>query len=859
MEENYVGSKNKKYIIITLIITQVILTAIILRFYISYRQVDYRDLATSVGRAIEGELQDLIFDIQDLINEGNGESLVGYPEKDILNSWMSREHPEVNKVYIISKGMEPELVTRSEEFKTFVDYGYLEKSYNESVKKQEGRSSGGNLNILKGENDTTLNLYLSHKVNEKLKFIVININFETIFRKVTDKDVYNKYDFRILWDDNELVWGDNNFSKKSFSQTININHKNINIDIKVKDNIYNKIKISRALVLVIIGVFFILFNSTLFVVLKKNKNILELRKLKKKLEEEVNARKEAEDRYRLAIDGANDIIWEYDEVKQVLTLSEKWTAITRANKIEYNKDEIREELYKVAYKQDIRGILALMDKCANRSLDEFKYDFRVSGKDGITLWMYVRGKCKYDENHNLIKVAGSITDITDNKIKEKHIEYLAYHDHLTGLKNVKGFVEYIEDTLEKCKEENSKAAVLFLDLDNFKGFNDTLGHDFGDKVLKKVANAIYYVVKNHGSVSRIAGDEFVIVLDKFKTFKELHEICDKIIDLFKEDFLVDERKVSVTVSMGVSIYPCHSTESDQLLSNSDIAMYRAKSEGKNRYRIFEPKFLELTHKKHNMEMGIARALKEEEFQIYYQPKIDVKNGKIDGYEALIRWYSKEKEAFISPMEFIPIAEEFGLIDHIGYWIIEEVARQIKIWKSRDMECNRIAINISPIQLINKSFMDKTLEILESYDVSPKDIELEITETTYMKDINKNKILLQELRELGFRVALDDFGTGYSSLSYLINIPIDTLKIDKSFIDDITKNELKKDIVEAVTTLSHSIGLTVVAEGVENYKEVKLLKELNCDVIQGYYFSKPMPPREVEKFYKEYKEKLKIKK
>lgn len=850
MEESYVRPVKNKCIVIALIITQIIITTVIFRGYTSYREVDYKCLAIAVGKAMEGELQDLIFDIQYIFLSKNNDRLIDDSEEETLKKWMNSEHNEVNKVYIISKDMVPEGVTKDGQSNTFIDYEYLEKSYNESS--SEVKIDGRTLNILKGENDNTLNIYFTNKINGDLKFIVINVDFEAIFKKVTNRDIYDKYDFRVVWDDNEVVWGNNDFKKKPSSQTIHVNHKDINVDIKVKDEVYNKVRISRALLVGVIILFFILFNSTLFVILKKDKNIIELKALKRKLEEEVKARKEAEDKYKLAIDGANDIIWQYDGIKKSLTLSEKWLDITKSNTMEYKKEDIKTYIAEIVYKQDVKGLLEIVDKCVERGLEEFKCDFRVNRKDGVTLWLYLRGKCKYDEKRNLMKVAGSITDITDNKVKEKRIEYLAYHDHLTGLKNIKGFVEYIEDTLERCKEENKKAAVLFLDLDNFKGFNDTLGHGFGDKILKKVASSIYYVVKNYGSVSRIAGDEFVIVLDRFESFNELKDICNKIIDLFKEDFTVDEKKFSVTVSMGVSIYPCHGKHRDQLLSNSDIAMYKAKSEGKNRYCMFKPKFLEITHKKRNMEMGMVRALKEEEFQIYYQPKIDIRSNKIDGYEALIRWYSKEEKGFISPIEFIPIAEEFGLIDEIGYWIIEEVAKQIKYWKSINMSFNRIAINISPIQIINQNFMYKTLDILESYQVSPKEIELEITETTYMKDISKNKILLQELRELGFSVALDDFGTGYSSLSYLINIPIDTLKIDKSFIDDMTKNELKKDIVQVITALSHNIGLTVVAEGVEGNETVELLKELNCDIVQGYHFSKPMPPEEVEDFYSKYK-------
>ncbi|MEW9093589.1 MAG: EAL domain-containing protein [Clostridiaceae bacterium] len=431
------------------------------------------------------------------------------------------------------------------------------------------------------------------------------------------------------------------------------------------------------------------------------------------------------------------------------------------------------------------------------------------------------------------------------KIEEK-MRYMASYDQLTDLPNRNTFMESLKFAINKNIEEksNGKIAVMFLDLDNFKKINDTLGHIYGDKLLKKVADILRLYLGGNSSIGRIGGDEFIIYLPCDSQCQEVIEFCENVILKLNENLVVDNKCVYVSVSMGASVFPDDSSDVNTLLKYADTAMYKAKKIGKNNYCFFSADIKEEIERKIAIEKGLRTALKNEELDIHYQPQVDVKNRKIVGFEALLRWNSREF-GMVSPTEFIPIAEETGLIISIGDWIINKVCKQVVQWVDKDYDISRVEINISAVQIQNRGFADRVKKIIKRTSVNPKYLEFEITETILMESLENNIKILQEFRDLNIKVALDDFGIGYSSFNYLKNLPISTIKIDKSFIDNIGKNNSDKDITHGIIKLAHNINMEVIAEGVEEEEQVFLLEDMRCDRIQGYYFSRPLQINKAE--------------
>lgn len=813
--------------------------------YYDYQQMDYKSLGVYSDKILEDKIENIIHSAYYVC--------FGFFEEKCNESYNIENYrlknPELKHMYIINENNESKTLINGQDPKEkYLDYEELKNIYENH---NNGVDLPSTIYMLPDKNSKSkINAIQGIIINKKIKFFVFNIDVDELIKLNLLHDVYENYDFRIRCKVNGTIWGsDTNFQREFYSERINISGESCFLDLALKPNVFKKKLITNGIVLTLISVVLTVLNYMGYMMLKKNKNILNLKKIGDKLQEEIVARREVEERYELAIEGSNDIIWEYDEVEKRFILSDKWNKITGYTKNIFKKSEMRVELFELAYKDDREGLLEIVKGIRTHNKKILKHEFRITKPDGITIWFSLRGNALYDEHCELLKVAGSLTDITDTKIKERRIEYLAYHDSLTGLKNLKRFMMDIKKYIDLWELKNQKGAILFIDLDNFKLINDTLGHDYGDALLRRVATEMYSVIKikNSGEVYRIAGDEFVVIINYFDSIQELNIICKDLINIFNKEFLINNKILNITCSEGVAIYPCHSRDDKQLLINADIAMYKAKQNGKNRYEFFNSYLKEEMDKKLKMERDLNRALKNNEFTLNYQPKINIVSNEISGYEALIRWYDKEKKSYISPMEFIPLAETCGIIEELGYWIIEEVCRQINIWKIENVEFKQIAINISPVQLIQKTFITRLKQILDRYKVETKEIQLEITETTYMKDIEKNNKILEKLRSAGISIALDDFGTGYSSLSYLIDIPINTLKIDKSFVTGVQNDSVRKQIVQAIINIAHNIDLLVVAEGVENKEEMEVLKDLKCDIIQGYYYSKPMPGKDVQNF------------
>ncbi|MCB2287734.1 EAL domain-containing protein [Clostridium algidicarnis] len=560
------------------------------------------------------------------------------------------------------------------------------------------------------------------------------------------------------------------------------------------------------------------------------------------------ALKVSEERYKLALDGANDAIWELDLIENSLFISDKWESIS-GNKLENQTNNIR-YMHKYVHPDDVKGVIRALNDHILGKKDTYEGEFRIKTGDGSYKWVNNRGKVLKDSLGVPLKVAGSITDIDERKRYQEKIKFLAYYDTLTGLPNRALIKEKLDKIIKESKKEKKKFALVSIDIDNFKLINDILSHDFGDEVIKSVAHTIREMIPKSAIVGRIGGDEFMVIIKEVRSIRSTIDICEGILKSFKKVIKINDTNIYTGISMGICMYPYHASTSKGLFTNADAALYESKKNGRNQITMFNRLMSKDTIRRGKIEKALRGALDKKELVMYYQPQINIKTRRVDGYEALLRWHSEEL-GWVSPGEFIPIAEEAGLISLIGQWVIKEVCRQIRCWKDKNLEVSTVAVNISAIQFHDSQLIEDILYMLEQEGLSPKDLEIEITESILMNFYEKNMSLLNQLKDLDFSLALDDFGTGYSSLNYLSVMPINKLKIDKSFIDFIDKNKKDKSIVEGIINLSHNMGIKVVAEGVEDYNQLKLLEDMNCDNIQGYIFSKPLPAKDVEKFMTTY--------
>jgi len=434
-------------------------------------------------------------------------------------------------------------------------------------------------------------------------------------------------------------------------------------------------------------------------------------------------------------------------------------------------------------------------------------------------------------------------DITARKKADSMIKSLAYKDSLTELPNRNSCMTYLHSKLSKSYVE--AMSILFFDLDQFKRINDTKGHSTGDIILKSVASRIKSVLEKHDFVARLGGDEFLILLEN-KTREETATIAKAIIEEFSSPIIINNDEFFVTPSIGISMYPIDGLDQETLIKNADAAMYLAKDEGKNNYQFYSCSLAVKSSRKMELEMALRKAILNKELQLHYQPQIDVKSGKVTGVEALLRW-NHSKYGSISPAEFIPIAEETNLMLSIGEWVITEAFTQKKKWDLCGATPIKMAVNISARQFQHSEFINFLKGEINRLNLNTANIELEITETI-MQNIESAKLVLSKVKELGFLISIDDFGMGYSSLSYLKSLPIDIIKIDKSFIDDINDPIHKGSLAKAIIDMGHNMNFIVIAEGVETKEQLDFLKNHHCDLVQGYYFSKPLTWNEVETFY-----------
>jgi diguanylate cyclase (GGDEF)-like protein len=452
--------------------------------------------------------------------------------------------------------------------------------------------------------------------------------------------------------------------------------------------------------------------------------------------------------------------------------------------------------------------------------------------------------------HSLSLVLDNAREMEELKQTQQRLDYIAHFDALTDLPNRTLFMDRIKQAILHAHRNNGRVAVLFLDLDNFKMVNDTLGHTFGDGLLKKVAQRIKSCLREDDTAARLGGDEFIVMLPNISDVLDAAKVADKILEGLAEPLVIDQHKIFISVSIGISIYPVNSQDTEGLLADADTAMYHAKKLGKNNYQYFTSAMNSSAQNYMKLEKHLRRALERNEFVLYYQPQIAVDTGRIIGMEALIRWMSPEL-GLIAPNDFIPVAEETGLIVPMGAWVLKSACTQARHWQQQGWPI-RVAVNLSSRQFHQVQYrrhnqhplLEAVLEALDETALPPDLLELEITEGTLMHQLETTMELLNTLKKKGVRLSIDDFGTGYSSLSYLKQFPIDTLKIDKSFINDISTDINDKAIVAAITVMAQQLKLEVIAEGVETEAQLEFLRELRCHSVQGYYFSKPLPADEV---------------
>jgi len=548
---------------------------------------------------------------------------------------------------------------------------------------------------------------------------------------------------------------------------------------------------------------------------------------------------EKDERYNLVVEASNIGIWEWDRVSGTSFYSDRWYEIFGVDK---NKALGKEQDFqeKIIHPDDSERVNKAFRDYYEGKTSHYECEYRIITDSGEVRWINSVAKALWDDDGNIIKLAGANTDITAKKEAEEKINKLAYFDTLTGLPNVSWLSEQFEMMRSRI---TSNIALIYIDLDNFKLINDTYGHLTGDKVMIEVANRLRRYCNDGMLISRLRGDEFAVLAPDLSD-ESLDYFAEEIINYLEAIIKIDSNSLSLSANIGIAVYPRDGDNIEALLRNADTAMYRA-IEKKCKYLVFQPGMNDAITERLNIRNQMKMALTNNEFMLFYQPQFRASDKKIMGFEALCRWNNKAL-GMIPPSKFIPIAEDSKLIIPLGDWILEEAVKFLKKLHDKGHKDLKMSVNISIIQLLQKNFSDKVQGLIEAYGIPAGCLELEITETGMMQsyELVVDNILI--LKEKGVRIALDDFGTGYSSLNYLTELPLDTLKIDKTFIDNIDQEKEKSLLTGTIIEVGRKLGLSIVAEGVETENQFRYLARKKCERIQGYFFSEPLPADEVMK-------------
>jgi len=549
------------------------------------------------------------------------------------------------------------------------------------------------------------------------------------------------------------------------------------------------------------------------------------------------ALRESEERYALASLAANDGLWDWNLLTNEVHFSSRWKGL-----LGYSEEEIGtdiEEWFSRIHPDDSQQVKIEINSHLEGLSTHFINEHRMLHKDGSYRWILSRGIAIRHETGSPYRMAGSHTDISARKHAEEQLQHDAFYDGLTGLPNRALFMDRLNNALRRTRRlPDYLFSVFFLDLDRFKMINDSLGHSAGDAVLIETARRLEQCARPGDTTARLGGDEFVMLFEDVKNLENAKRIAERIQRSFIEPFYVNEAEIVSTPSIGIALgsseYPC----GEDLLRDADITMYQAKALGRGRYEVFSPDMRSQAVALIRLESDLRTALERNEFKIFYQPIVALKDSSIVGMEALLRWQHPH-QGLVAPSDFIPLAEETGLIVPLGEWLLRTACRQLKAWFDGGVPPLRLAVNISPVQLRDPGFPDMVINVIRESGVNPENLELEITETILMEQSSSIVDVLLKLKALGIHISLDDFGTGYSSLSYLQNLPIDTLKIDRSFINKLAFNREQTNIIETILMLGSNLGMDVVAEGIETVEQWEKLQKMKCSRGQGFLFSHPL--------------------
>ncbi len=504
--------------------------------------------------------------------------------------------------------------------------------------------------------------------------------------------------------------------------------------------------------------------------------------------------------------------------------------------------------------EDQARVLHALQRCREQGVG-VRFDHRLVRLDGAERILHCQVQLGTDEHGDPCRFVGTSQDLTERKRTEEQVRFLISHDPLTSLGNRRLFRERLDLAVQQARHDGTRTGVMHLDLDHFKRINETFSHSVGDSLLREVAHRLLTSVRGgdlvsrdelaadgFSAISRFGGDEFTILIPNVRDEQDLAMVARRLLDSLRRPFLLEGHEVVVAGSLGISVFPTDGETPEELLRNADTAMYAAKSDGRDTYRFYTQSMNERSLHRFLLESRLRRAIDESQFRLYYQPKVCLRSGRVTGFEGLLRW-SEPELGLIGPDDFIPVAEETGLIGRLGEWVIGEACRQVALW-ARDHAFDMcVAINLSPEQFREPGLGDRIAQAARDAGADPTQIELEITESVVLHDAEQVIREIAAIRGLGMRVALDDFGTGYSSLSYLHRLPVDTLKIDRAFILDIEKDPDDAALTRGIIAMARAIGVRTVAEGVETASQRELLAGWDCDEMQGYFFSRPVPADE----------------